>query len=113
MAVFPIIGDNNGGGIQFYRTLSIRLLRVSRELMLAELFTQGGNGQPVAAQRETAAATPAMHFTEASFDCICDPLPIDDVMIRALQKTDPRCKAQPLTTEAAQGLQPLQAALPI
>ena len=54
-----------------------------------------------------------MHFTEASFDCICDPLPIDDVMIRALQKTDPRCKAQPLTTEAAQGLQPLQAALPI
>ena len=81
--------------------------------MLADLFTQDGNGQPEATQRETVTSIQAMNFTEASFDCICDPLPIDDVMIRALQKTDPRCKAQPLTTEAAQGLQPLQVALPI
>lgn len=43
----------------------------------------------------------------------CDPIPINDVMIRALQKTDPRCKAQPLTTEEADGLKQLQAALGI
>ncbi|MEJ6595988.1 hypothetical protein [Parasphingorhabdus sp.] len=41
----------------------------------------------------------------------CDPIPINDVMIRALQKTDPRCEAQPLTNEEAEGLQQLQAAL--
>ncbi|WP_373490221.1 hypothetical protein [Parasphingorhabdus sp.] len=41
----------------------------------------------------------------------CDPIPINDVMIRALQKTDPRCEAQELTTEEAEGLQQLQAAL--
>ncbi|MEQ8742388.1 hypothetical protein [Parasphingorhabdus sp.] len=43
----------------------------------------------------------------------CDPIPINDVMIRALQKTDPRCEAQPLTTEEADGLKQLQAALAI
>lgn len=43
----------------------------------------------------------------------CDPIPINDVMIRALQKTDPRCEAQKLTTEEAEGLQQLQAALGI
>ncbi|MFT5329039.1 MAG: hypothetical protein ACI9TB_001149 [Parasphingorhabdus sp.] len=43
----------------------------------------------------------------------CDPIPINDVMIRALQKTDPRCEAQPLTTEEADGLKQLQAALGI
>ncbi|MEH6791128.1 hypothetical protein [Parasphingorhabdus sp.] len=41
----------------------------------------------------------------------CDPIPINDVMIRALQKTDPRCEAQPLTAEEAEGLKQLQAAL--
>jgi hypothetical protein len=41
----------------------------------------------------------------------CDPIPINDVMIRALQKTDPRCEAQALTSEEAEGLQQLQAAL--
>jgi hypothetical protein len=34
-------------------------------------------------------------------------------MIRALQKTDPRCEAQQLTTEETEGLQQLQAALGI
>jgi len=43
----------------------------------------------------------------------CDPIPINDVMIRALQKTDPRCEAQPLTAEEADGLKQLQAALAI
>jgi hypothetical protein len=43
----------------------------------------------------------------------CDPIPINDVMIRALQKTDPRCEAQQLTTEETEGLQQLQAALGI
>lgn len=43
----------------------------------------------------------------------CDPIPINDVMIRALQKTDPRCEAQALTTEEADGLKQLQAALGI
>lgn len=41
----------------------------------------------------------------------CDPIPINDVMIRGLQKTDPRCEAQPLTAEEAEGLKQLQAAL--
>ena len=41
----------------------------------------------------------------------CDPIPINDVMIRGLQKTDPRCEAQPLTAEEADGLKQLQAAL--
>jgi hypothetical protein len=41
----------------------------------------------------------------------CDPIPINDVMIRALQKTDPRCEAQALTSEEAEGLLQLQAAL--
>ncbi len=54
---------------------------------------------------------------EPQFDLICkqdhgcDPIPINDVMIRALQKTDPRCEAQELTTEEAEGLEALQAAL--
>jgi hypothetical protein len=43
----------------------------------------------------------------------CDPIPINDVMIRGLQKTDPRCEAQPLTAEEAEGLTQLQAALGI
>tara|TARA_R110002110_G_scaffold40517_2_gene129670 strand:- start:1261 stop:1899 length:639 start_codon:yes stop_codon:yes gene_type:complete len=43
----------------------------------------------------------------------CDPIPINDVMIRGLQKTDPRCEAQPLTAEEAEGLKQLQAALGI
>ncbi len=41
----------------------------------------------------------------------CDPIPINDVMIRALQKSDPRCEAQALTSEEAEGLLQLQAAL--
>ena len=54
---------------------------------------------------------------EPQFDLICkqdhgcDPIPINDVMIRALQKTDPRCEAQELTAEEAEGLEALQAAL--
>ncbi|WP_074204897.1 hypothetical protein [Parasphingorhabdus marina] len=41
----------------------------------------------------------------------CDPIPINDVMIRGLQKTDPRCAPQELTAEEKQGLEALQAAL--
>ncbi|MFZ9396189.1 MAG: hypothetical protein ACO25F_09045 [Erythrobacter sp.] len=40
----------------------------------------------------------------------CDPIPINDAMIRALQKTDPRCAAPvELTAEEKEGLAQLQA----
>ena len=40
----------------------------------------------------------------------CDPIPINDAMIRALQKTDPRCEVPAeLTEEEAEGLQTLMA----
>ena len=40
----------------------------------------------------------------------CDPIPINDAMIRALQKTDPRCAApEELSAEEKQGLAQLQA----
>lgn len=45
-----------------------------------------------------------------STDHGCDPIPINDVMIRALQKTDPRCPAQALTAEEKKGLEALKAA---
>jgi len=42
----------------------------------------------------------------------CDPIPINDAMIRALQKTDPRCEAPAeLTAEEQEGLAQLQAAM--
>jgi hypothetical protein len=45
-----------------------------------------------------------------SLDHGCDPIPINDAMIRALQKTDPRCEApEELTDEEAEGLQTLMA----
>ena len=54
---------------------------------------------------------------EERFDMICstdhgcDPIPINDAMIRALQKTDPRCGAPlELTAEESEGLQLLAAA---
>ena len=40
----------------------------------------------------------------------CDPIPINDAMIRALQKTDPRCGApEALSAEEQEGLAQLQA----
>lgn len=55
---------------------------------------------------------------EPQFDMICstdhgcDPIPINDAMIRALQKTDPRCDApQELTAEEQEGLSQLMAAM--
>lgn len=39
----------------------------------------------------------------------CDPIPINDAMIRGLQKTDPRCEAAELTAEEQEGLAQLQA----
>ncbi len=46
-----------------------------------------------------------------STDHGCDPIPINDAMIRALQKTDPRCGAPlELTTEESEGLAALIAA---
>lgn len=54
---------------------------------------------------------------EERFDLICstdhgcDPIPINDAMIRALQKTDPRCGAPlELTSEESEGLAALLAA---
>jgi len=44
-----------------------------------------------------------------STDHGCDPIPLNDAMIRALQKTDPRCEATELTTEEQEGLAQLQA----
>lgn len=44
-----------------------------------------------------------------SLDHGCDPIPINDVMIRALQKTDPRCEAMELTPEEQEGLGQLMA----
>ena len=47
------------------------------------------------------------------FDLICEqdhgcaPIPVTRAMIRALQKTDPRCKNQPVSTEDAQALKDL------
>ena len=47
-----------------------------------------------------------------STDHGCDPIPINDAMIRALQKTDPRCDApQELTAEEQEGLSQLMAAM--
>lgn len=40
----------------------------------------------------------------------CDPIPLTPVMVRALQKTDPRCAATDLTTEEQQLLEALRAA---
>ncbi|MEZ5558075.1 MAG: hypothetical protein R3E86_05935 [Pseudomonadales bacterium] len=40
----------------------------------------------------------------------CDPIPLTPVMIRAIQKTDPRCEAVPFSTEEAQALQALMGA---
>jgi len=46
-----------------------------------------------------------------STDNGCDPIPINDAMIRALQKTDPRCGAPlELTSEESEGLAALLAA---
>ncbi|TNE47875.1 MAG: hypothetical protein EP341_09040 [Sphingomonadales bacterium] len=39
----------------------------------------------------------------------CDPIPINDAMIRGLQKTDPRCEAAELTADEQEGLAQLQA----
>jgi hypothetical protein len=39
----------------------------------------------------------------------CDPIPLTTEMIRALQKTDPRCKATPLTAEEGEALKALKA----
>jgi hypothetical protein len=44
-----------------------------------------------------------------SLDHGCDPIPINDVMIRALQKSDPRCEAMELTPEEQEGLGQLMA----
>lgn len=45
-----------------------------------------------------------------STDHGCDPIPINDAMIRALQKTDPRCGiAEELSAEEQEGLAQLQA----
>jgi hypothetical protein len=42
----------------------------------------------------------------------CDPIPLAPVMIKAIQKTDPRCGApEPLTDEEAAMLKALQAAM--
>ena len=56
---------------------------------------------------------------EERFDMICstdhgcDPIPINDAMIRALQKTDPRCGApEELTAEESEGLAQLLASMP-
>lgn len=46
-----------------------------------------------------------------STDHGCDPIPINDAMIRALQKTDPRCEATELTAEEQEGLAQLKASL--
>ncbi|WP_427968888.1 hypothetical protein [Altererythrobacter sp.] len=46
-----------------------------------------------------------------STDHGCDPIPLNDAMIRALQKTDPRCPAQELSEEEQEGLKALQALL--
>lgn len=40
----------------------------------------------------------------------CDPIPLTPVMVRALQKTDPRCAATELTGEEQQMLEALRAA---
>lgn len=40
----------------------------------------------------------------------CDPIPLTPVMVRALQKTDPRCPATELTGEEQQMLEALRAA---
>ncbi|MBX3705670.1 MAG: hypothetical protein KF911_03470 [Pseudomonadales bacterium] len=40
----------------------------------------------------------------------CDPIPLTQVMTRAIQKTDPRCEPTELTTEEIEALQALQAA---
>ena len=45
-----------------------------------------------------------------STDHGCDPIPINDAMIRGLQKTDPRCEATELTDEEKEGLAQLLAA---
>jgi hypothetical protein len=45
-----------------------------------------------------------------STDHGCDPIPVTDAMIRALQKTDPRCDAAELTAEEKEGLAQLLAA---
>lgn len=41
----------------------------------------------------------------------CDTIPINDAMIRGLQKTDPRCEPAELTEEEREGLVQLQAAI--
>jgi hypothetical protein len=41
----------------------------------------------------------------------CDPIPLTPVMIKAIQKTDPRCPPIELTTEEADALKALQAAM--
>ncbi len=54
---------------------------------------------------------------EAKWDLICekdhgcDPLPLTPVMVKAIQKTDPRCKPVKLTKEEIQGLKDLREAL--
>jgi hypothetical protein len=42
----------------------------------------------------------------------CDPLPLTPAMVSAIQKTDPRCAPTELTTEEAEALKALMAAIP-
>jgi len=42
----------------------------------------------------------------------CDPIPLTAVMVRAIQKTDPRCEPTALTPEETEALRALQAASP-
>lgn len=44
-----------------------------------------------------------------SLDHGCDPIPLTTEMIRALQKTDPRCEATPLTAAETEALKALKA----
>lgn len=47
-----------------------------------------------------------------STDHGCDPIPLNDVMIRALQKTDPRCPPAELTADEAEAFALLQQITP-
>lgn len=42
----------------------------------------------------------------------CDPIPLTPVMVRAIQKTDPRCPPVELTSEETEALKALAAAIP-
>jgi hypothetical protein len=54
---------------------------------------------------ECHAKAEARHDFVCSTDHGCDPIPLTEAMIRALQKTDPRCPAAQLTTEEKAALQ--------